>query len=100
MRFVNNLRKRTKNKGNLITDIVLTAEELEEALSVWIKEEQSLIKAQSNYANVRASLNLFEDKDGFLRLTGRFANSKLLYSEQRPMILRSKDLGRSDLGRA
>ena len=46
MRFVNNLRKRTKNKGNLITDIVLTAEEFDEALSMWIKEEQSLIKAQ------------------------------------------------------
>ena len=46
MRFVNNLRKRTKNKGNFITDIILTAEEFDEALSMWIKEEQSLIKAQ------------------------------------------------------
>ncbi|CAB4045566.1 Hypothetical predicted protein, partial [Paramuricea clavata] len=90
-RFLNNLRKRTKNHGNLITENVLTADEYEQALHMWIKEEQSLIKGQSNFANVWASLNLFEDKDGFLRLKGRFANSNLRYQDQHPMILRGNE---------
>ncbi|CAB4030027.1 integrase core domain, partial, partial [Paramuricea clavata] len=91
IRFLNNLRKRTKNHGNLITENVLTADEYEQALHMWIKEEQSLIKGQSNFANVCASLNLFEDKDGFLRLKGRFANSNLRYQDQHPMILRGNE---------
>ncbi|CAB4006307.1 PREDICTED: uncharacterized protein LOC100197852 [Paramuricea clavata] len=91
IRFLNNLRKRTKNHGNLITENVLTANEYEQALHMWIKEEQSLIKGQSNFANVCASLNLFEDKDGFLRLKGRFANSNLRYQDQHPMILRGNE---------
>ena len=44
-----------------------------------------------NKGTRHASLSLFEDKDGFLRLKGRFANSNLLYSEQHPIILRSKE---------
>ena len=47
-----------------------------------------MIKKQSNYGNVRASLNLFDDKDGLLRLKGRFANSKLTYEQQYPVLLR------------
>jgi hypothetical protein len=57
IRFLNNLRKRTKNHGNLITENVLTADKYEQALHMWIKEEQSLIKGQSNFANVCAMKN-------------------------------------------
>ena len=60
-------------------------------LSMWIKEEQIVLKRQSTYNNMRASLNLFEDKDGLLRLKGRFANASLQYHEQHPVILRNKD---------
>ncbi len=48
-----------------------------------------MIKEQSNYGNVHTSLNLFDDKDGLLRLKGRFANSKLTYEQQYPVLLRS-----------
>ena len=43
-----------------------------------------MIKKQSNCGNVRSSLNIFDDKDGLLRLKGRFPNSKLRYKQQYP----------------
>ena len=43
-----------------------------------------------NKSTRHASLSLLEDKNGFLRLKGRFANSNLLYSERHP-VLRSKE---------
>jgi hypothetical protein len=90
-RVINNLRKRVKKQSDVITDDVLKVGEYETALSMWIKDEQLVIKRQSNFRNLRASLNLFEDKDGSLRLKGRFANSSLKYEEQHPVLLRCKD---------
>ena len=89
MRFIGNIRKRLEKRTDTITDEVLTVEEYEEALSRWIAEEQLMIKEKPNYGNVRASLNLFDNKDGVLRLRGRFANSKLQYEQQYPVLLRS-----------
>ena len=90
MRFIGNIRKRLEKRTDIITDEVLTVEENEKALSRWIAEEQLLmIKENPNYGNVRASLNLFDDKDGVLRLRGRFANSKLRYEQQYPVLQRS-----------
>jgi hypothetical protein len=54
---------------------------------MWIKDEQLLMKEQDNYANLCASLRLFEDKDELLRLKGRFANTSLKQEEQHPVIL-------------
>ena len=89
IRFIGNMRKRLKKGTDIITDEVLTVEEYDSALVRWIAEEQLMIKKQSKYGNVRASLNLFDDKDGLLRLKGRFANSKLRYEQQYPVLLRS-----------
>ena len=91
LRFINNLQKRIKKQGNLITDETLSVVEFNEALQSWIKEEQRLMKQQDNYNNIRSSLQLFESDDGLLRLRGRFANSNLQYQEQHPIILRNKD---------
>ncbi|XP_028403430.1 uncharacterized protein LOC114526129 [Dendronephthya gigantea] len=88
-RYVNNVRKRAKQLTDVIVEEFLTVDEYESALSLWIKAEQRLIREQSNYGNLRGSLNLFEDKDGLLRLKGRFANSRLKYEEQFPVLLRS-----------
>ena len=91
MRFINNLRKRVKKQDDLVCDDVLTVGEYTEALHMWIRDEQSLMKEQSNYINLCASLRLFEDKDELLRLKGRFANTSLKHEEQHPIILRSKN---------
>ncbi|CAB4009873.1 Hypothetical predicted protein [Paramuricea clavata] len=70
MRFINNLRKQVKKQSDVITDNVLKVDEYETALSMRIKDEQLVIKRQSIFCNLRASLNLFDDKDGWLRLKG------------------------------
>ncbi|CAB4011094.1 Hypothetical predicted protein, partial [Paramuricea clavata] len=82
LRFVNNLRKRVKRETNLITEYMITVTEYNEALIMWIKDEQFQLKQQDNYSKLEASLHLFEDKDGVLRLRGRFANASLQYEEQ------------------
>ena len=89
---MNNLRKRVgKLHGDMVKDSVLTFDEYDEALKIWIKEHL-LMKEQSNYTNLCASLRLFVDKYGLMRLRGRFANSSLVYEKQHPVILRSKGL--------
>ena len=90
LRFVNNLRKRVKKETNLITEDMITVTEYNEALIMWIKDEQFQLKQQDNYSKLEASLHLFEDKDGVLRLRGRFANASLQYEEQYPIILRNR----------
>ena len=49
------------------------------------------MKEQSIYTNLCASQRSFEDKYGLMRLRGRFSNSSLVYEEQHPLMLRSKD---------
>ena len=69
---------------------MLTVNEYNEALLMWIKDEQFRLKQQDNYSKLEASLQLFKDKDGVLRLRGRSANSSLPYREQYPIILRKQ----------
>ena len=79
LRFTNNLLKKLKHQDDLITDDVITVPEYEHALLRWLKDEQLSLKLQANYANLRASLQLFEDSHGLIRLKGCFANSALEY---------------------
>ena len=67
LRLIKNLRKRIKKQENLITDDMFTLAEFNEALELWIKDEQLLMKKQDNYGNIRSSLQLFESEDGLLR---------------------------------
>ena len=90
LRFINNLKKKVLKKTNLVTEDMLTVNEYNEALLMWIKDEQFRLKQQDNYSKLEASLQLFKDKDGVLRLRGRFANTSLPYKEQYPIILRKQ----------
>ena len=87
IRFIKNVRKRVKKQDDLVCEDVLTVSEYNAASHMWIKDEQLLMKEQDNYANLCASLRLFEDKDELLRLKGRFANTSLKQEEQHPAIL-------------
>ncbi|CAB4007545.1 PREDICTED: uncharacterized protein LOC100197852 [Paramuricea clavata] len=91
IRFIKNVRKRVKKQDDLVCEDVLTVSEYNAASHMWVKDEQLLMKEQDNYANLCASLRLFEDKDELLRLKGRFANTSLKHEEQHPVILRSKN---------
>ena len=70
-----------KKETNLITEDMLTVAEYNKALIMWIKDEQFQLKQQDKYSKLETSLQLFEDKDGVLRLRGRFANASLQYEE-------------------
>ena len=96
IRFVNNpkrsvkLRKKLILDSDLVKDDMLTVDEYNDAVQRWIKDEQCRLKQQDNYSKLEISLRLFEDKDGTIRLRGRFANTSLAYEEQYPIILRNK----------
>jgi hypothetical protein len=49
---VNNLRKRGKKETNLITEDMITVTEYNEALIMWIKDEQFQLKQQDNYSRL------------------------------------------------
>ena len=55
---------------------------------MWVKQEQKVLRNQDNFTKLEASLKLFEDNQGILRLRGRFAGSTLKYDEKYPIILR------------
>lgn len=92
LRFLNNLKKRVKQDkdSNVITDEMLTVDEYDDALRMWIKCEQSQLVQQDNHDKLKTSLQLFEDKNKILCLRGRFANTTLTFEEQYPIILGNK----------
>ena len=88
---IGRLLKKIRKQNDLIMGDVITVPEYELSLSNWLEEEQKMLKGQRNYTNLCASLRLFKDEDGLLRLKGRFANSSLQYQQQHPIILHDKD---------
>ena len=80
---------KVKKKNKLLcTDVMITAEELEQSLIVLIRYEQSLLQAQKNYDKLKSSLKLSADNAGLIRLKGRFGESTLTFQEKCPILLR------------
>ena len=88
-RFVNNLKSRL-NKEACVTNDVLSVEECQNALTKLILQDQVEIKKSNNFERVKNSLKLFEDKEGILRLRGRFSNANLTYDSKYPALLRGE----------
>jgi len=88
-RFIVNLKKSINKDNTLHKEEILSSDELSNALNLVVKNEQQLIKKQSNYEKLKASLNLFVDRNGLLRLHRRFGNSNMQYEEQYPILLQS-----------
>ena len=81
MRFLNNLKKKVKLRkklileSDLVTDDTLTVDECNDAIQMWIKDEQFQLQQQDSYSKLELSLHLFEDKNDIIRLRGRFSNT-------------------------
>ncbi len=90
LRFVDNLRKKVQKNMGLVTEDTLTVGKYKDALLMWVKDKQFQLKQQDNYSKLKASLQLFKDKDGVLRLRCQFASMSLPYKEQYPIILRKQ----------
>ena len=58
-------------KKCLFTEDILQVNENNESLKLWIKCEQRLLKQQDNYSKLNASLKLFTDEEGIVRLKAR-----------------------------
>ena len=67
LQFINNLKSSMKKKG-LCKEDILQVNEYNESLKLWIKCEQGLFKRQGNYSKLNASLKLFTDEEGMVRL--------------------------------
>lgn len=90
LRFIKNVREKMQNNPqNVIDDVILTTDEYKNALDLWIKREQNIMKSRNDFVKLQPSLNLFEDKCRMLRMKGRFNNVSLHYQEKCPLILRS-----------
>lgn len=91
LRFINNLKKKTRNTNNLTTD------ELNHARTTIFRniqeehfhdERKTLEKRQEVSTSSKLStLSPFIDLSGLIRLGGRLANSDLPYSSKHPIVL-------------
>lgn len=87
IRFVNNMIKRIRKDGEAVMNDSLTVKEYNNALILWIKDDQQKLKMLQKFPKLKSSLNLFEDC-GILRLKGRFGNTNWTYDEKYPILLR------------
>ena len=79
IRFTNNLIYKIKKKDIISGDLSL--DELNYVEYAWIKSEQSIIKSEQKFLLLKKSLNLFENNKNLYRVSGRFGNSDMNYSE-------------------
>ena len=86
-RFIANIKKKLSNEESDMNES-LSLEEYEDAQVYWIKQEQYRLKQQPNYAKLQASLKLYIDDRGLIRMRGRFGNSSVLDEQKYPIILR------------
>ena len=74
LRFIENLKHVVNNKC-INTKTYCEAFEIKRARFLWIKENQKILKKQSNYTQLRQRLNIYEDSDEILRSGGRMKNA-------------------------
>ena len=80
-RFVDRCKKKEIRTGEV------TVEEIENAMKLWIKDEQGVIVKDKKFPNLKNQLSLFADGDGILRLKGRLEHSHLPYDSKHPVLL-------------
>ena len=76
------------SNGEINLNEVVSAEEREEALKIWVKAEQDELLRNSRFNKLEKSLKVFEDGDGFKRLKGRFGNTGFDYAVRHPLVVR------------
>ena len=83
-RFIKKVRDKGEKEGSKAKE--LTAEELREAESIWVKDAQVTLRADPKYHKMRESLNITEE-EGILVCKGRLENSDLENDSKFPIIL-------------
>ena len=85
IRFIQNIKKKRKNE-KIKNKKFLTAEEINCALEVWIKDNQLVLYNSKKLDVVKKNL-ILEKVDGIYRSMGRLMNSKLAYDTKCPIML-------------
>ena len=80
LRFVKNCKDRCTNRKEL------TAEELDKAEMIWIRDIQAQI-GQKHLSDVEKHLDIFIDEDKIIRCQGRLKNSCLKFETRHPVLL-------------
>ena len=65
----------------------VTAEEITESKRVWIRALQEEVKKETKFKQMKDSLGIGEDPEGFLRCVGRLGRSKAPFEAKHPLIL-------------
>ena len=87
IRFITNLKKKMRGLNDeIVTDDILTVEEYNVSAHLWIKEHQREIRNDKDFPKLKASLNLFDDPQGFLRLKGRYTHCERMNYEQKEIV--------------
>ena len=93
LRFINKLRKVAVADNNFCC--YCTAEEIDDAQMLWVKENQKLLKKCENYDQKVDQLNILADEKGVLRAHGRMKNACLPFEARAPIVLfKNHNLGR------
>ncbi len=80
LRFINNCRSKTKNREEL------TATEILEAETYWIKDLQTSI-TEEKFTEWKKQLGTYVDDSGVIRCLGRLRNSNLSFQSKHPALL-------------
>ncbi|XP_028397220.1 uncharacterized protein LOC114521030 [Dendronephthya gigantea] len=89
IRFVRNLQRRQRKSTAAERKGSLTADEINIAEKMWIRQLQSTLPNMKDYKKVKESLSLFENEDKIIRCRGRIDASPLPYGTKFPILLPS-----------
>ena len=85
IRFLMNLK--AKKSGNLTIVRELTRNELQNPLTIWLKNVQASMKMEEKFNQVKLSLNVVEDDHRILRCKGRLENAPIHSDSRCPILL-------------
>ena len=86
LRFINNTRKKVQGVARKSSKYV-TAEEMTESHTLWIKANQSYAKQNTEYKQLKIQLNCKTDENGIMRSYGRMKHSNLPENTKAPILL-------------
>ena len=84
LRFIKNVRLK-KDDRNFHT--YTSSEEINIALSMWMKVNQRVLLKNMKYEDIKCSLNLVKNSDGIIRTYGRIQLANLPEETRKPIML-------------
>ena len=87
LRFVEELKRRIKDKNEHRSPTPIGANELAHTETLWVKESQTCLTKDRNFACWKRQFGLFVDPEGLWRCGGRLSNANISYAAKHPILL-------------